>query len=329
MLYLETGSTDPYYNLAFEDYVLSNKRDENYLILWQNKNTIVIGKNQNPRAEINYEYLKGKDVKIVRRKTGGGAVYHDLGNLNYSLIVEADDSENLIFKNFMKPMLDCLKNLGLKAEISGRNDIVIEGKKVSGTAQRLLKGRLLNHGTLLFNSNLLEVADALNVDPKKYKSKGINSVKSRVGNISEFLKEEMTLKEFWLYIRNYFIENSSQIIELSNKEKEQIRELADEKYSDWNWNFGSAPKFNIHNKRYFKMGILEIYAEVEKSRIKNIKFFGDYLALVDDADLRKELEGVKFQEYEVRKIIEKYDVKSIFGSIEIDQVLDTIFNRTG
>ncbi len=327
MLYLETGSINPYYNLAFEDYVLSNKRDENYLILWQNKNTIVIGRNQNPMAEINYEYLKDKDIKIVRRKTGGGAVYHDLGNLNYSLIIDAGDSKNLIFKNFMKPMLDCLKNLGLNAEMSGRNDIVIEGKKVSGTAQRLLKGRLLTHGTLLFSSNLSEVGNALNADPKKYKSKGINSVKARVGNISEFLKEEMTLEEFWSHIRNHFVENSSRRIEFSSEKKEQIKKLAIEKYSDWNWNFGNTPNFNIHNKGYFEIGILEVYAEVEKNRIKSINFFGDYLSLMDDEDLKKELEGVKFQEYEVRKIMEKYDIKSIFGSIKTDQVLDIIFNK--
>ena len=163
--YLETGSLDPHYNLAFEEYVLCNRREGEYLLLWQNDNTIVIGQNQNAEAEINRAFVEEHHINVVRRTTGGGAVYHDLGNLNYSFITDAGDSDQLAMERFTRPVVEALKALGLQAEASGRNDILVEGRKVSGTAQRIVKGRILHHGTLLFDANPSMVAGALRVDP--------------------------------------------------------------------------------------------------------------------------------------------------------------------
>ena len=164
--YLETGSLDPHYNLAFEEYVLCNRREGEYLLLWQNDNTIVIGQNQNAEAEINRAFVEEHHINVVRRTTGGGAVYHDLGNLNYSFITDAGDSDQLAMERFTRPVVEALKALGLQAEASGRNDILVEGRKVSGTAQRIVKGRILHHGTLLFDANPSMVAGALRVDPE-------------------------------------------------------------------------------------------------------------------------------------------------------------------
>ena len=176
--YLETGSQNPFYNLAFEETVLRNRREGEYLLLWQNDNTIVIGQNQNAEGEINRAFVEAHDIRVVRRTTGGGAVYHDLGNLNYSFITDAGDAERLTMERFTRPIVEALKGLGLQAEASGRNDILVEGRKVSGTAQRLLHGRILHHGTLLFDSNPGMVAGALNADPAKFQSKSAKSVRS-------------------------------------------------------------------------------------------------------------------------------------------------------
>ena len=189
--YLETGSTDPAYNLAFEEYVLTHRMDGDYLILWQNDNTVVVGQNQNTAAEINRAFVEAHGVHVVRRTTGGGAVYHDLGNLNYSFITD-EEAGSLRLERFTAPVVDALASLGLQAEASGRNDILVEGRKVSGTAQRVYKTRILHHGTLLFDSDPDMVAGALNVDPEKFRSKGRKSVRSRIGNIRSFLKQDMT-----------------------------------------------------------------------------------------------------------------------------------------
>ena len=151
--YLETRSTDPYYNLAFEEYVLTHRTEGDYLLLWQNDNTVVVGRNQNTAEEINADFVEAHHIRVVRRGTGGGAVYHDLGNLNYSFITDAGEKEKLSFARFTEPVVKALCELGLSASASGRNDILVDGCKVSGTAQRLSGDRVLHHGTLLFDSD--------------------------------------------------------------------------------------------------------------------------------------------------------------------------------
>ena len=237
MFYLETGSVDPAYNLAFEEYVLTHRTKGDYLILWQNDQSVIIGQNQNTLEEINEAFVKTHGIRVVRRQTGGGAVYHDLGNLNYSFITDWNDDADIAIRKFTDAVADALKSLGLRAEASGRNDILIDGRKVSGTAQRILGHRILYHGTLLFDTDPEMIAGALHADPAKFTSKSTKSVRSRVGSIRESLREsrqenthgncpdnahesigessreistepagkDLTIREFWSMIREQLI----------------------------------------------------------------------------------------------------------------------------
>jgi lipoate-protein ligase A len=324
--YLETGSQNPFYNLAFEEYVLCHRTEGNYLMLWQNDNSIIIGQNQNAEAEINRSFVEAHNIRVARRTTGGGAVYHDLGNLNYSFISDAGDAERLTMEHFTRPIVEALKGLGLQAEASGRNDILVEGRKVSGTAQRLVKGRILHHGTLLFDSNPEMVSGALHVDSSKFQSKSSKSVRSRIGNIRGFLPKDMELSDFWAYLKTALAGSGLQQETLTEQELAAVEELMRTKYDTWEWNFGRSPKYDLVNKRRFDGGSLEVGLHVEKGLIQSIGFYGDFLAVSSLEPLTVALVGCPFRQAEVSAILDRFPLQELFGSITRDEVLDTIFH---
>ena len=323
--YLETDSTDPAWNLAYEEYVLMNKREGDWLILWQNANTVVVGLNQNTEEEISHSFVEKNDVTVVRRMTGGGAVYHDLGNLNYSFITDAGDIEQLSMARFTQPVCAALSAMGAAAVPSGRNDITIDGKKVSGTAQRLYKGRLLHHGTLLFDSDHAMVAGALNVDPEKFHSKAAKSVRSRIGNIRELLPKDMDIDEFKASLLTELSKEGLVRRALDETELSEIKVLADGKYRSWDWNFGASPPFTMTNKRRLDGGTLEVGLTVGSGVIENIRFRGDFMALEECHAVCEALHGIKFLRRDVKIILDRFDLRTMFGAITTTDILDTIF----
>lgn len=325
MYYYETGRTDPCYNLAFEEYLLENKREGDILMLWQNANTIVVGLNQNTAQEINSAFVEKHNITVVRRTTGGGAVYHDMGNLNYSFITDLGDSEQMSIVRFSKPVCDALAQLGVKAEVSGRNDILVDGKKVSGVAQRVYKDRILHHGTLLFETDPAMISGALNVDPTKFSSKSSKSVRSRVGNIKDYLPAGISLAEFWQALREKLCRDEAQVCVLTDAELSAIARNAEEKYRSWEWTYGRSPAFNYSNRARFPGGLVEVKLLVEKGVISAASFSGDFMAVADCRAATKALVGTRLSRDAVAAKLRGLDTPAMFGSISEEELLSVIF----
>lgn len=326
LFYIYNKSLNPYFNLALEEYFLTKSKDE-FFIIWRNDNCIVVGKNQNTLSEINIDFVKKNDISVVRRLTGGGAVFHDKGNINFTFIKNINDV-NISFQEFLEPIVEFLKSLGVEAKISGRNDIVVDEKKISGNAQTIKNGRILHHGTLLFSANLKNVSEALKVSKEKYESKGVKSVESRVTNIKSYLKNDMTVDEFMNELYRY-IKNNTDIKEyiLTQEDIKNIDELVRNKYSTYEWNFGNSPKFNYKNSKKFNSGIVEVYLKIEKGKIDEVKIYGDFFNVDDILDIENALRGCRYDLGDIKKALKEFDFNKYFIGISLDefcQIFETI-----
>ncbi|MBD5587070.1 lipoate--protein ligase [Clostridium botulinum] len=324
MQFLVNKSTNPFFNLALEEYLLKNVDiREDYFILWQNEPTIVIGKHQNTLKEINMNFVKDNNINVVRRNSGGGAVYHDLGNINFTFITKYDEKHLLDFKTFTNPVVYSLGKLNVKAELSGRNDILIDGRKISGNSQHIYKDRFLHHGTLLFNSELENLVKALNVDNDKILSKGIESIKSRVTNIKEHVKEDIFMEKFKeILIENIFMWNKSSLkkYNLTNDHINDIEKLMEEKYMTWQWNYGYSPEFNYRNYKRFQGGKLEVLLNIVEGHINECKIYGDFLGLMDVSEIEKRIIGIKYGEEYIDEFLREIDIKKYFGTLCFDEI---------
>ncbi len=324
MQYFETGSTDPAYNLAFEEYILTHFRTGHILILWQNDNAVIIGRNQNAEEEIHKGFVDAHGIKVVRRNTGGGAVYHDLGNLNYSFITDAQAVDSQATKTFLQPVIAALKALDLDAEFSGRNDILISGKKISGTAQQFSHGRLLLHGTLLFDSDPNIICGALNPDPAKFQSKSIKSVRSRVGSIREHLNTDMDMQQFWSYLKSQLLSRDCTRPALCAEDLDRIRQLKLEKYDTWQWNYGRSPKYNTQRRSRWPGGLLDIRMEVSGGIIAKIRIFGDFLSQEPVDILEAALTGCELHKNALENALTDIPLSLCIGSVTADELIKTV-----
>ncbi|MBA4543250.1 MULTISPECIES: lipoate--protein ligase [Thermoactinomyces] len=330
MLFIDNQNvTDPRINLAIEEYALKHLDIENtYLLFYINEPSIIIGKHQNTVEEIHVDYVREHGIHVVRRLSGGGAVYHDLGNLNFSFITKDDGKSFANFRKFTDPVIRALRELGLDAELSGRNDILIEGRKISGNAQFSSRGRMFSHGTLMFDVNLDRVEKALQVKKDKIESKGIKSVRSRVANITDFLRQPMTILQFRSYLLSRIFAGQDPIPEyvLSEADWREIHRIADERYKNWDWNFGESPEFNVMRSKRFPIGSIDVRLDVgEKGIIKNCKIYGDFFGIGDVADIEKRLIGKRYDRDEIEAALSGLDVKHYFGDITKEQFIDLLY----
>ncbi len=300
MTVIYNPSLCPWYNLASEQVLLEGHGD--VFMIWRNGRSVIIGKNQNAFAEVDLNFTEAGNIKVVRRLTGGGAVFHDEGNINYTFITDAGEN-GIDFQKFTAPICDALSELGVAAELNGRNDLTASGFKISGNAQCVYdtadgRKRLLHHGTLLFSADISDMAGALRVSEEKLKSKGIKSVPSRVRNIKDIegytgpdTAEEFAGRLIEFAERRFGTEARG----FTPEENAAVEKLRCEKYSQWEWNFGSSPEYGRKSSRRFPYGTVEVSFETEHGIIKEIKVGGDFFGVRDIAELEEKLRGTKLE----------------------------------
>ena len=332
MLFVDNKNNyDPEINLAIEQYLVMNLpiEENSYLLFYINDPSIIIGKHQNTIEEINTEYVDKKNIKVVRRLSGGGAVYHDRGNLNFSFITK---NYGYIFSNYQRylnPVIKALQQMGVNAEIKGRNDILVGDKKISGNAQFATNKRMFTHGTLLFNSNMDEVSTSLKVRKDKIESKGIKSIRSRVANITDYITTELTIEEFRdkLLLSIFNVDSIKDITkyELTESDWSQIRKISQERYANWEWNFGRSPKFYMERTQRFPIGSIDLKLNVEDGIITAIKIYGDFFGVGNLEDIENKLIGKKYTKQSVAESLRGLDLSLYFGKITLEEFLTLIY----
>ena len=306
--------TDPYFNLALEEYLLT-KRSENFFVLWRNTKSVIVGMNQNTAAEINAPFVRENGIAVVRRLTGGGAVFHDEGNINYTFVENGTQHMN-DYARFSAPVIKALEKAGVSACLSGRNDIVSGGLKISGAALCIKNGRVLHHGTLLYSADLSALEGALNVSALKIESKGIKSVRSRVANIAQLLENPSDVTEFMTALFDEIkTASGGERYMLSSAEADEVNALADEKYRTDEWNYGSKSDFNLRCEKRLPSGCYDANLLVENGAIKELRLYGDYFANGDISALEKAFCGVKYDYESIVGAAKKEDVSSYLPSV--------------
>ena len=294
MTIFRTSNTDPYFNLASEEYLIDNMKGDIFM-LWINAPVVVIGRNQNAYAELDRGFIEEHGIKVVRRLSGGGAVFHDLGNVNFTFIVD-DDGSDIDFSRFTSPVTAALASLGIEAELSGRNDIVSKGVKISGNAQARRSGRIMHHGTLLYSADLSHMSGALNVNDAKLKSKGVKSIRARVGNLKQLYELSLDADGFKATIEEYAEKSwpDAVIRPFTEEENAAIQRLADEKYSRWEWNWGQSKQFEASVTKYFPFGLLRIDYSLSGGYVSDIEISGDFFGRKDIREIEERLRGLRF-----------------------------------
>ncbi len=336
MYFVDNGKDnyDASLNIALETYLVENRLvDEPILLFYINDPSIIIGRNQNTIEEVNQPYVDANNIRVVRRMSGGGAVYHDRGNFSFCFIKD-DDGSFRDFASFTKPVIEALHKMGVEgAELQGRNDLLIDGKKFSGNAMYAKNGRMTAHGTILFDADLGEVTNALKPRKEKIESKGIKSVRSRVTNIKPYVDKKyqsLSTEEFrdLLLLEIFGVKRREDVQEyhLTEEDWVKVREIQAERFGNWNWNYGKSPEFNLEKSHKFPFGFVDFKFDVKDGLIEAVKIYGDFFGLGDISDLEEALKGVKFERQSFTKVLETLDLNKYLGKITQEEIIAMIFD---
>ena len=322
MFYLENNCNNPYYNLALEEHILRASNKLPLFFIWINSPSVIIGRFQNTIQEINLSYANDNFINVVRRNSGGGAVYHDLGNINYSFIAPLKQNNISDFSFMMEPVVNTLKKFGLAPEISGRNDMLISGRKFSGTAQHVFRNRLLHHGTILFDSDIDVLQMVLNVNQDKFISKGYKSVKSRVTNLKEHLPYNVTIDEFMFALRDATKGNKTV---LTTEDHHAIDKLVIEKYKTWEWNWGISPQYTEKRTKRFSWGNIEALLKIINGQITDCFFIGDFFGYNID-EFRNFIKGTPYNILNIENIIFQININEYFVGASRKDIIDLLID---
>lgn len=328
MKYIINTSNDPAYNIALEEYCFKNLTQFNEIfILWINSPCIVVGKLQNIAEEINSQYVNNNNIKVVRRISGGGAVYHDLNNLNYTIISTKNKDSFFDFKSFSFPVIEVLKDLGITATCSGRNDIEIDSLKICGNAQAYYRDRILHHGCLLFDVDMSNLSKSLKVSKDKIQSKGAKSVRARVSNIINHLDDKsIDVNKFKNLIHEKMRKTYSEYEEyvLNDNDLENIKKLYDTKHNTWDWIYGTSPDYNIRKDNKYPTGKITVFLDINNSIINNIKIYGDFFGIKDMSDIENMLINTKYTYNSIYEILKDINISDYFYGIELKDFILSI-----
>ncbi|MDR0262603.1 MAG: lipoate--protein ligase [Sphingobacterium sp.] len=326
MLIIDSPSDNAYFNIASEEYLLGKYPKEDIFLLYINAPSIIIGKFQNTLAEINLDYVNENKIKVVRRMSGGGAVYHDTGNLNFSFHTLLGNHDFMDFSTFTQPVVSLLNKLDIPAKLEGRNDLLVDGKKFSGNAKLAKNGKMIQHGTILIDSQMEVLSDALKVNPLKFVDKAVKSNRARVTNLIGYLPSGFTTVHFKeLLIEEMKLENpEAKIRTFSPVDIENIEKLIKEKYETWDWNFGFSPNYNFKKAIKIPAGFIELHLDVHKGYIERAKIFGDFFASKSIHEIENLLVGKKHELEEIDLLLRSVDLTAYFGQVDASEIL-TLF----
>ncbi len=325
MLFIINHSLDPAFNLAAEEYLLT-RRQEDCFMLWRNQNAVIVGRNQNTLAQVNIDYVEERNIPVVRRLSGGGTVYHDLGNINFTFIRSVAPVLKLDFRPHMEPVVDFLRHLNVAVAFDSGNDLAVHGRKVSGNAQYLHRQRLLHHGTLLFDADLHILEKVLSVDPDKFHDKGIDSIRKRVTNIRPFLPDAPPAENFMQRLFGYLVARfQPRVIRFQPADLEAINRIADEKYRRWRWNFGFSPRYDFSRSLRTAAGTVVAHLDIIQGVIEHIRFTGDFCGSKDIRQLEEALVGVRHQRQAVRNVLRSLGCAGYLHGINADELLSVLF----
>lgn len=319
MKYLFIESIDPTLNLALEEQLFNELEagEPGWFLLWKNSPTIVVGRNQNTTAEVNGELVDKYNLNVVRRVTGGGAVYHDLGNLNFSFIHNNPTQETINFRRYLEPIVQALEEVGIRSNFSGRNDLLTAGKKFSGSAQITRGQKVLHHGTILLSLDLNMLDAILTCSPDKYQSKGIASVRSRVINLSEVWPNNCSGDDI---IESLVRNCADQPGQLTQESLQNAEKIAESKYRSWEWNYGKSPAFTEKKRRHFSWGTVECMLEVKRGIIENCNIYGDYFSTIETKQLNHALQGVKHSSDSIQQALADFPFEHCFVGCDPDEI---------
>lgn len=326
MLCISSENTDPYFNLASEEYLLKCCNEDIFL-LYRNIPSIVVGKHQNTLAEINLSLVQEKKLKVARRISGGGTVFHDLGNLNFAFITEGKEGELVNYHRFTLPVIEAMGGMGLDIRLGKRNELLLGNLKISGTASHVYKQRVLHHGTLLFSSDIEAMAAALNVQPERYTDRAVKSIRSEVTNIRDHLVDKMDITDFQNRIYNHIFNtmDAAENYKYSEHDRKEINKLRNSKYAKWVWNFGYSPKYQFSKNLKFNAGNINLHMNVDKGIIQEVNFEGDFMSGKDIHMLEKLLVGIIHDPETLRLRLSGIQVADYISGLDNEELLSGMF----